>query len=255
MSAAMSGRACPSECSDDVAERASKRACIEVRPYTAVSLDKFALKNNGKGKGGHNAYPLINGGPIRFNFTPSDWVFAPFGFDISGKYEYPSFLGGKEPERDGASEGLNLRLNLESEHSEFLSKLDALAQNAFAEMTEATWTPMVVHSDARYSCKVKVVLKGDDLTKLTIVQNGIISRGEGWDFLQPFLKKNSNCRFAEVKLHARVKKLWNVAKKAGLSLEATQIVLRLDKPMEELAYMDNAELLAQTVSPLNTVES
>ena len=113
-------------------------------------------------------------------------------------------------------------------------------------MADASWNLLVAKDMMRNleSCKVKVVLKGDDLTKLTIVQNGIISRGEGWDFLQPFLKKNNNCTFAEVKLHARVKKLWNVAKKAGLSLEATQIVLRLDKPMEELAYMDDAELLA-----------
>ena len=246
MSAAMSERACPSECSDDVAERASKRARIVVNPYTAVSLDKFALKNNGKGKGGHNAYPLINGGPIRFDLTPSYWVLAPFGFDISGKYECPSFLGGKEPEKEGASEGLNLRLNVESEQAEFLSKLDALAQNAFAEMTEATWNPLVIRSDERYlhSCTVKVILKGDDLTKLTIVQNGVISRGEGWDFLHPFFKKNNNCRGAEVKLHTRVKKLWNVAKKAGLSLEATQMVLRLDKAVEEDAYADDAELLA-----------
>ena len=120
------------------------------------------------------------------------------------------------------------------------------AQKAFAEMTEATWNPLVIRSDERYlhSCKVKVVLKGDDLTKLTIVQNGVISRGEGWDFLHPFFKKNNNCRGAAVKLHTRVKKLWNVAKKAGLSLEATQMVLRLDKAVEEDAYADDAELLA-----------
>ena len=48
----------------------------------------------------------------------------------------------------------------------------------------------------------------------------------------------------EVKVAVRVKKLWNVAKKAGLSLEATQMVLRIDKPMEEEVFGNDAELLA-----------
>ena len=94
------------------------------------------------------------------------------------------------------------------------------------------------------SSKVKVILKGGDLTKLTIVRNGVVTRGEGWDFLMSFLITSYNCRMAEVKLTARVKKLWNVAKKAGLSLEATQLVLRIDKPVEEDAFGDDAELLA-----------
>ena len=47
-----------------------------------------------------------------------------------------------------------------------------------------------------------------------------------------------------MKLTARVKKLWHMAKKAGLSLEAIQIVPRIDKPVEEEAFADDAELLA-----------
>ena len=94
------------------------------------------------------------------------------------------------------------------------------------------------------SSKVKVILKGADQTKLAIVRNGVVTRGEGWDFLMGFLMFSSNCRMAEVKVTAKVKKLWNVAKKAGLSLEATQIVLRIDKPVEEEVFGDDAELLA-----------
>ena len=77
-----------------------------------------------------------------------------------------------------------------------------------------------------------------------IVQNGRVTRGEGWDFLQRFLAGSANCRRAEVKVTTRVKKLWNVAKKAGLSLEAIQMVLRIDKPVEEDAFGDDDELLA-----------
>ena len=44
---------------------------------------------------------------------------------------------------------------------------------------------------------------------------------------------------------ARVKELWNVGGKAGIQLEATQIVLRPgDRPKEVDAFSNDAELLA-----------
>ena len=247
MSAAIFERACPSECSDaDAMEPAIKRARIEVKPFQEIDLGQFVLKNNGKGKNGQNTFPLVAGEAIRFNLTPNGWIETPFGFDTSCKYECPSFLGGVPPEKEGTPEGLSLRLNLQPEQAEFLSKLDEASQKAFAQVTDAAWNPMVARDDMRNlkSCKVKVILKGTDLTKLTIVQNGTVTRGEGWDFLQRFLVSSANCRRAEVKVTTRVKKLWNVAKKAGLSLEATQLVLRIDKPVEEDAFGDDAELLA-----------
>ena len=138
---------------------------------------------------------------------------------------------------------MSLRVNLNGDQAEFLKKLDATAQNAFAELVDAAWHPLVATDDERKldSSKIKVVLKGADLTKLTIVKNGTVTRGEGWDFLMGFRTGSGNCRRAEVKLTVRVKKLWNVAKKAGLSLEATQMVLRIDKPEEEEAFGDDAE--------------
>ena len=247
MSATLSDQACPSVCSDaDAMQPSAKRARIEVKSFQEIDLAKFTLKNNGKGKNGHNTYPLVAGEPIRFNLAPCDWLQSPFGFDISGKYEYPSFLGGPAPEKEGTSEGLSLRLNLQTEQAEFLNKLNAVSQKAFADITESAWNPLVATDEVRKldSCKVKVILKGADMTKLTIVKNGVVSRGEGWDFLMGFLIGSNNCSRAEVKLTARVKKLWNVAKKAGLSLEATQLVLRIDKPMEEEAFGNDAELLA-----------
>ena len=246
--AAISEQVCPSECSDTEAmEPVTKRARIEVKPFQELNLDLFVLKNNGKGKnGGQNTFPLVAGEPIRFNFTPSGWMEAPFGFDISGKYECPSFLGGAPPEKEGTPESLSLRLNLQPDQAEFLNKLDDASQKAFAQVADASWNLLVAKDMMRNleSCKVKVVLKGADLTKLTIVQNGTVTRGEGWNFLQGFLAGSSNCRRAEVKVTVRVKKLWNVAKKAGLTLEATQMVLRIDKPAEEDAFGDDAELLA-----------
>ena len=87
-------------------------------------------------------------------------------------------------------------------------------------------------------------MKGEGLTKLAIVQDGKIHRGEGWEFLQPFIASCNAFKFAEVKIGIRVKKLWNVAGKAGLGLEATQIVLRAtEKPTEVDLFDDDEELL------------
>ena len=95
------------------------------------------------------------------------------------------------------------------------------------------------------STKVTVVLKGEGLTKIAVVADGKVVRGDGWDFLKAYIDAGNTFRHAEIKLVARVKKLWHVSGKAGLKLEATQIVLRsTDKPQEVDAFADDSELLA-----------
>ena len=250
--AAISVKRCPSECSDadmsTAEERSAKRARIEIKPYTELDLSEFTLKNKGKGKnGGHMAYPLLAGESIRFNLTANEWLRTPFGFDVDSKFEKPSFLGGKVPERTDASEGLSLRLDLPSGQEEFLTKLDKATEEAFGEITDAKWSSVVTTNPVFKSalCKVVVVLKGSDLTKLAIVVDGKVERGEGWQFLEPFLKRCNGFKFADVKITMRVRKLWNVAGKAGIGLEATQLVLKpSERPTEEDAFADDAELLA-----------
>ena len=46
-------------------------------------------------------------------------------------------------------------------------------------------------------------------------------------------------------MSVKVRKLWNVAGKAGLGLEATQLVLRpAERPAEKDLFADDSELLA-----------
>ena len=81
----------------------------------------------------------------------------------------------------------------------------------------------------------------EGLTKIAIVHGGKVLRGEGWDFLKPYMDL---LRHAEVKAVVRVKKLWNVAGKAGLKLEATQLVLKAtEKPTEADVFGDDAALI------------
>ena len=244
-----------SECSEaamatdgsETMERPTKRTRIEIKPYNEIDLSQFALKDKGKGKNGHVAYPLLGNESIRFNLTHIDWLRAPFGFDVDSKFEKPSFLGGKEPEKVGASEGLCLRLELEPGQASFLTGLDKISEEAFAKIAEAKWNPLVA-ANALFKtshCKVMVVLKGSDLTKLAIVVDGKVERGEGWQFLEPFIKRCNSFKFADVKLTVKVKKLWNVAGKAGLGLEATQIVLKpTERPTEVEAFGNDNDLLA-----------
>jgi hypothetical protein len=235
-----------------VAEPAAKRARIEVKPvpFNQLDLDKFSLKTNVSKKDGKTYYnTLVDGSGILVNLTPEkqSWLDTPFGFDTSCKFEVPSFLGGEAPKKDGATEGLSLRLNLQPEQADFLRKLDAAAQKAFADIATATWNPLITEDAFRNTtaCKVLVALRGANLTKLTIVHDGQVTCGCGWDFLEKFLMDSNNCRQAEVKLTIKVQKVYNVAKKAGMKLEATQMCLRLlGKPVEEDVFADHAALLA-----------
>ena len=204
------------------------RVEIEVPSFTDVDLETFTMKDNGKGTNGHRAFPLVGGEPIRFNLTSDGWLKTVFGFDITTKFEKPSFLGGKVPE-NGGSEGLALRVNLEKTHADFLKQLDEKSQEGFSQLVKNNIWSALVSEETLFgtsSTKITVVLKGTGLTKIAVVADGKVVRGEGWDFLKAYIDAGNTFRHAEIKVVARIKKLWHVSGKAGIKLEATQIVLR-----------------------------
>ena len=221
---------------------------IEVKPFSQLDLAKVEVKDKGKGKSGHLSYPLLENDVIRFNLTPSDWIRTPFGFDIDGKYEKPSFIpGGTSPAVEGMSESLSLRLEVPQEQADFLCKLDGACKEGFLKIADGKWNDLVASNPVfkNYTCKVGVVLKGRDLTKIAIVVDGKVQRGEGWFFVEPFYKRCNGFKNADVKMSVKVRKLWNVAGKAGLGLEATQLVLRpAERPAEKDLFADDSELLA-----------
>lgn len=242
---------CQSDHSDEAmssnGEGRNVRARIEVKPILELDLQLFSLKDKGKGKNGHNSYPLIENEPIRFNLTDGDWLRVPFGFDVNSKFEKPSFLGGKAPENANATEGLSLKVELPPDRARFMENLDLKAATEFAKLTDAKWNALLATNPLfnNSTMKVAVALKGSELTKLAVVLDGKVHRGEGWDFLEPFVNRCNAFKYADVKMTVRVKKLWHVAGKAGLGLEATQLVLRpSERPTEADAFADDDELLA-----------
>jgi hypothetical protein len=90
--------------------------------------------------------------------------------------------------------------------------------------------------------KVQVALTGSPLTKLTVVEDKKVDRGEGWEFLQDYLNRKGNFSNADVKACLRVKSIWAQDGRAGLSLAATNLVLR--RMVEVDPFGDDAELLA-----------
>ena len=114
-------------------------------------------------------------------------------------------------------------------------------------IAKAKWNSLVTEGSLfnKASTKVMVVLKGNDLTQIAVVDNNQVVRGEGWDFLKRFVESGNTFKQSDVKLVAKVQKLWNVSGGAGIKLEATQIVLRTtERPKEASVFGDDAELLA-----------
>ena len=232
---------------------------IVVQPFDAIDLEQLTLKDRGEdAKGGDRTFPLLAGKPIRFNLTPSGWLTALYGFDLSSKFNQPSFLIDYEQPANDASEekkkpkteGLNMRIHLQQKQTDFLRMFDEKCKIAFCgiEKTCSKWGDLVTSGNMMCpnSVKVFVPLKANDktaaLTEIAVVDGNTITRGEGWNFIEPYV---NDFRNADVKVTVRVKRIWFLDGKAGITLEATQLALRIRerRPKEAVAFTDD-DLLA-----------
>ena len=236
---------------------ANKRAREEVAVsrFDAVDLEQFSLKDRGENAKGDRAVPQVAGEPVSFNLTPSGWLKSLYGFDLDCKYNRPSFLCQEETstEEDKKKkpnvEGLYLRVHLEQKEAEFLQRLDAKCKIAYTGLVKdcSKWSDLVALGNMMCPCSVRIFvpLKANsntaDLTEIAVVTNNTVARGEGWDFLEPY---HRNFRNADVKLTVRIKRVWHLDGGAGLTLEATQLALRVqERPRQAVAFTDE-DLLA-----------
>jgi len=179
-----------------------------------------------------------------FNLTPTGWLSTRYGFDLNGKYK-PSFLGGQKSEK-AKNESLAMRVSLDAATTAFLKNLDKMVSEEYKKIHNVPWQSLVSEDllfNGGSSVRVHVALTGSPLTKLTVVDDKKVDRGEGWEFLQDYLEKKVNFFNADVKVCLRIKSIWiNAEGNAGISLAATRLVLR---PMTEVdPFGDDAELLA-----------
>lgn len=235
----------PLEPSDDEAMAAAKKARSgDVQSFADIQIEDLKLKDTGKKqKDSEDSLVVL---PLEsFNLTPSGWLSTKFGFDLNNKFGKPSFLGGEKT--DKASESLSMRILLDEETTAFFKRLDEQVSQEYQKIRKVQWQPIVTEDlifGGSSSVKVFVVLAGNPLTKLTVVANEKVDRGEGWAFLKDYLDKMVNFYNAEVKVCVRPRSIWHVDGKAGLSLAATRLVLRAHAKVENDPFGDDAELLA-----------
>ena len=232
--------------STTASQGAAKRQRVEpVKPFGEIDTGSARIKEGAPKKtGGKFLVPLIGNEMMPFNLSPTVWNTMPFGFDLSGKFEKPSFLGGPESDKQ---EGLHIRVAIGEEQAVFLRSLDLAFAVEFSKYEQQPqWSDIVVDSPLLGETHVKlfVPLKGQNLPTLKVVQNGEVLTGAGWDFLQPHLQSAAAFRRAEVKVVAKVQRIWSMSGKAGVTLVVTQLALRpQQKPAEEDAFPDNDLLM------------
>ena len=224
----------------------AKRARTSIPTYANVDLDALWLKNSGPNKKGDGVLtlPLLNNGKLCCDLTPHSWLRVAFPFNTSGQWEQVSFLG-HLPSTD-KPEGLNLGIVLEDSHVRFLQAVDDKMCKEMAAISKAAWNPLLTVNEkyGNTSVKVKVMLGKDAETMIKVIdRDNSVHEGRGWEFLKPFTE-NHNFRGAKVKLGIRVDALWNVAKRAGLRLVATHLVLIQPEQGQVLdGWSDNERLL------------
>ena len=240
----------PQPCDNTSAEdMAAKKARTEVVNYTDMALEKINIKEIGKSKNGSPTMLVLHDGfGVTFNLTPSGWLSSKHGFDVNCQYNKPSFLHGEKPAEGVTSENLAIRIYLDDAQAKFLQEIDQKAKEAYTKVHQAEWKGLVAQDrlfGGDCSVKVHVCLEGKDLTKLTVVKDGKVDRGEGWAFLKDYMGSCNNFKNADVKVCLRFKSVWNVKGMAGLKLCATRIVLRGVAALEEDdPFADDDELLA-----------
>lgn len=214
-----------------------KRIKREMLDYHALDLSQLKLEDLGVDKkGNRRCRPLLGESLLHCNLTPRGFQWAPFGFDVSGKFQKPSFLNNQPPQ---GTEGLNLALHIRaSSEYKFLHAVDDFFKKKLAELDPALqWRPLGSYDtidllNDLYCTKVKVVLAGEGLTEIKIIDRQTnFHTGSGWPFLQPHLAAFSNFRHARVKVAVRLSNLWCMEGKAGLTLTATHLVLTFPKPL------------------------
>ena len=237
-------------CSANGSERAQKRQRVEtVKSFEDIDVDAARIKevkrttqSTEKGVGKY-LVPLVENEMTSFNLSPGDWSTIPFGFDTSGNFERPAFLTGAESTKQ---EGLHIRMSVAGPQVDFLQRLDLAFAVEYTKIDETSkWSELLGKSLFQEALvKVFVPLSGHHLCGIKIVADGKVVKGEGWEFLKGYLLSHSNFRRAEVKVVAKVMRIWNMNDKAGMSLIATQLVVKpLMKPLEADAFPDS-ELLA-----------
>ena len=213
---------------------------------------------------------------------------VPFGLEVTHPLkEPPSFLGG--PVRGGGVEGLDMLVSLDAVQVATLERMEARVRALALEQSKE-WFGRAVRPDAldrmfssllkrpaadknyAVNLKAKMELSAPPelrqyLTAITVVRRngegeegrGVVTRGEGWDFVQPQLADARNWRRCEVWPTVEFRTVWITKTNFGIRASFKEIVIR--EPQRQTygqAYSEEAcrELLGLTsASPSSSSRS
>ena len=213
---------------------------------------------------------------------------VPFGLEVTHPLkEPPSFLGG--PARGGGVEGLDMLVSLDAAQVATLERMEARVRALALEQSKE-WFGRAVRPDAldrmfssllkrpaadknyAVNLKAKMELSAPPelrqyLTAITVVRRngegeegrGVVTRGEGWDFVQPQLADARNWRRCEVWPTVEFRTVWITKTNFGIRASFKEIVIR--EPQRQTygqAYSEEAcrELLGLTsASPSSSSRS
>ena len=119
------------------------------------------------------------------------------------------------------------------QETSFLQKADAFFNAKVAELDDKLqWRTLAFpYQGGRYCTSVKVVLSGERLTQIKIMdQHMNIHNGERWGFLQTYQQTFHNFRLARARVAGCLSESWCVDGKAGFTLTADHLVLTFPKP-------------------------
>ena len=214
---------------------AAKKARVEEpKPFQELDVDAMTMKII-DGKTDKYYVALLENEVIRFLLTPDEPTRITWGFDMSGAVEQRAFHKGATAK---GNESLSIRVELDSEQTKFLEKVDEKLKGLFGSEEGFEWTPMVTKNEKyeKPTAKLNVCLTGDDaaLTLLKFKLGDVVERGHGWDFLKGCadVEKNRRNAFtgAEAKVVAKLR-AWMMTDKngkvrAGVSMAATQLFIK-----------------------------
>lgn len=233
----------------EIEQTPPKRARTSIPTFSEVELQALSLKNSGPNRKGDGVMvlPLLGNSKLTCDLTPASWLRVAFPFNLSGQYEQVSFLG-HLPTAD-KPEGLNLGIILDKDQASFLAAVDEKFSKEMASISKASWHPLLTENEKykNTSVKVKVMLGKDAETQIKVIDAAkTVHEGCGWEFLKDHVGTH-NFRGAKVKVTLRLDALWNVAKRAGLRLVATHLVLVQPEENQVLASWGDNDALVNSL--------
>lgn len=193
-----------------------------------IDVDQLQMKVH-KDARGSMFWISLDGDQPRINLTPAEPFKIVFGLDMTGSVERRSF---NSDEKAKPNESLGIRVNLNSDLSAWLSKLDKACKDLFEVHEKGSkWMSLVAHNEkyGNDTAKLTVGITGR-CTALKVLSDDETSKGEGWEFIKTHAE-GARAAFGGAEAKAVVKlRIWTIedkdGRKAGLSLDATQLFIK-----------------------------